>query len=117
MTNELDDGDYITEFTSAGVKNYGYKTKNGKVCCKVRGFTLNASGSQQLNYEVMQQNVLDDIRDPLDEDRRKIHVVNPYFFTQDPATKRLKVVPYTKHYGLVPLDDVDMENVEALIDL
>ena len=33
MTNELADGDFITEFTSAGPKNYGYKTEQGKVCC------------------------------------------------------------------------------------
>jgi len=26
MTDELDDGDFITEFTSAGPKNYAYKT-------------------------------------------------------------------------------------------
>ena len=36
MTNELNDNDVITEFTSAGPKNYGYKTRQGKVCCKVR---------------------------------------------------------------------------------
>ena len=41
MTNELNDNDVITEFTSAGPKNYGYKTRQGKVCCKVRGLTLN----------------------------------------------------------------------------
>ena len=46
MTNELDADDYIVDFTSAGPKNYGYKTKLGKVCCKVRGFTLNVRGSQ-----------------------------------------------------------------------
>ena len=33
MTDELDDGDYITEFVSGGPKNYGYTTKSGKVCC------------------------------------------------------------------------------------
>ena len=31
----------MTEFTSAGPKNYGYKTHQGKVCCKVKGFALN----------------------------------------------------------------------------
>ena len=46
MTNKLDADDYIVDFTSAGPKNYGYKTKLGKVCCKVRGFTLNVRGSQ-----------------------------------------------------------------------
>ena len=30
MTNELDDGDFITEFTSAGPKYYGYKTHSGQ---------------------------------------------------------------------------------------
>ena len=42
MTNELD-GDVITEFVSGGAKNYGYTTQQGKVVCKVRGFTLKCS--------------------------------------------------------------------------
>ena len=67
MTNELDDGDYIIDFTSAGPKNYRYKTKNGKVCCKVLGFTLNLRGQQQLNYHIIRQNLLDELTDPLDE--------------------------------------------------
>ena len=58
MTNKLDDGDYIIDFTSARPKNYGDKTKNGKVCCKVRGFTLNVCGQQQPNYSIMCQNLL-----------------------------------------------------------
>ena len=53
MTNELDDGDYITTFASGGPKNYTYQTKNGKTVCKVRGFTLNYRGSQKLNFETM----------------------------------------------------------------
>ena len=39
LTNELDDGDYITTFAAGGPKNYTYQTKNGKTVCKVRGFT------------------------------------------------------------------------------
>ena len=54
MTDELE-GDHIVEFTSAGPKNYGYITNTGKTCCKVRGFTLNVRGSQQLNYDVMRR--------------------------------------------------------------
>jgi len=100
MTNELEDGDSITEFTSAGPKNYGYKTQQGKVCCKVRGFSLNVRGSRQLNYDVMRQNLLDEITQPLEE-RRNIAVVNPNFFYRNPATKQLKVAPHTKRYGLV----------------
>ena len=100
MTDELDDGDYITEFVSGGPKNYGYTTKSGKVCCKVRGFTLNVRGSAQLNYQVMRQNVLEEIGQPLDE-RRNVEVLNPCFFTRDPTTKRLRVMPRVKKYGLV----------------
>jgi len=98
MTNELDDGEFITEFTSAGPKNYGYKTQQGKVCCKV--FSLNVRGSRQLNYDVMRQNFLDEITQPLEE-RRNITVVNPNFFYRNPATKQLKVAPDTKRYLLV----------------
>jgi len=36
-TNELDADDYIVNFTSAGPKNYGYKTKLGKVAAKCEG--------------------------------------------------------------------------------
>ena len=57
----------------------------------MRGFTLNVSGSSQVDYEVMKQNVLNVIIDPLGEDRRKIDVANPYFFTKASATKRLKL--------------------------
>lgn len=84
MTNELDDGDYITEFVSGGPKNYGYTTKSGKVCCKVRGFTLNVRSSAQLNYEIMRQNLQDEICQPLDE-RRNVEVLNPHFFMRDPT--------------------------------
>ena len=55
MTDELDDDDFILEFTSVGPTNYGYKTHQGKVCCKVRGITLNVSESWQLNYDFMRQ--------------------------------------------------------------
>ena len=40
VTNELDEGDWIKEFVSAGVKNYGYRTRLGHVCTKVKGFSI-----------------------------------------------------------------------------
>ena len=100
MTDELEGGDHITEFVSGGPKNYGYVTSSGKVCCKVRGFTLNARGSAQLNYEVMKQNVIAELQDPLDS-KRLTDVRNPHFFTRHPTTKAIKVIPRTKQYGLV----------------
>lgn len=53
FTNEIDGDDHIIEFASAGPKNYGYKTKNGKVECKVRGFSLNTRGHEQLNFDIL----------------------------------------------------------------
>ena len=44
FTSELADDDFIVEFVSGGPKNYGYKTKKGKIECKVRGFRLNSEG-------------------------------------------------------------------------
>ena len=64
FTSELDDDEYIQEFVSGGPKNYGYATNKGKVECKVRGFRLNSEGHAQLNYDVMRQNVLDEITEP-----------------------------------------------------
>ena len=65
FTSELDPDDYITEFVSAGPKNYGYQTKLGHVECKVRGFRLNSEGKSQLNYNIMRLNVLEEIQKPL----------------------------------------------------
>ena len=43
MRNELDNGDFITEFTSAGPKNYGYKTPLGQSLLQSKGAHLERS--------------------------------------------------------------------------
>ena len=104
LTDELSTpGDYIVEFTSGGPKNYGYRTHAGKVECKVRGFSLGSvRGRSQLNYERLRENVLEELVNPEDDGRRRvIPVENPHFFTRDASTKRLRVVPRRKEYGLV----------------
>ena len=58
MTYELD-GDVLTEFVSGGAKNYGYTTRQGKVVCKVRGFTLNVRGAAVLNFQTIKDNILE----------------------------------------------------------
>jgi len=99
MTDELE-GDHIVEFTSAGPKNYGYITNAEKKCCKVRGFTLNVWGSRQLNYEVMRQNLLDEIQDPQDE-CRYVDVTDLNFFMRDHHTKDIYISSRTKRFGLI----------------
>ena len=51
MTNELETGKHIIEFVSGGPKNYPNKTNKGNETCKVRGFTLNFTNSQLINFE------------------------------------------------------------------
>ena len=58
MTYELD-GDVLTEFVSGGAKNYRYTTRQGKVVCKVRGFTLNVRGAAVLNFQTIKDNILE----------------------------------------------------------
>ena len=101
LTDELEPGDHITDFTSGGPKNYGYRTAGGKTECKVRGFSLHhVRGNAQLNYDVLRRNVLEELTAPQAE-RRVVDVVNPHFFTRHPATKQLRIQPRTKQYGLV----------------
>ena len=100
FTSELDDDDYIVEFVSGGPKNYGYKTKNGHVECKVRGFRLNSEGKSQLNYNVMRQNVLDEIQKPLQKPRQT-QVVKTHQIVRDPKTYELYTFPDYKRYQLV----------------
>ena len=100
FTSELDDDDYIEEFVSGGRKNYGYKTKRGHVECKVRGFRLNSEGKTQLNYDVMRQNVLDEIQRPQKEPRQT-QVVKTYQIVRDAKTYDLYTYPDYKRYQLV----------------
>ena len=67
--------------------------------CQVHSFTINVHDRQQLNYDIMKQNVLSELTDPLD--KRLTEVKNPHFFTRNPTTKQIKVVPRSKQYGLV----------------
>ena len=100
FTSELNPDDYIEEFVSGGPKNYGYTTKNGKVECKVRGFRLNSEGKTQLNYDVMRQNVLDEIQHPQKEPRQT-QVAKTYQNFRDAKKYQLETRPDYKCYQLV----------------
>ncbi len=100
FTSELDEGDYINEFAAAGPKNYGYVTKDGKVCCKVRGFSLNTRGSEQLNFDTLKRNVMDELKNPL-EKPREVQVFNPHKIVRDNKTKKLETSTEIKRYRVV----------------
>lgn len=99
FTDELG-GDTIVEFVSGGAKNYGYLTKKGKTECKVRGFTLNYKTLQTLNYETMKNNILNELDDPLQE-QRKIPITIPDYLDRDQVTEKIKITKCVKNYGLV----------------
>ena len=100
FTSELEADDHIMEFVSCGPKNYGYKTQKGKVECKVRGFRLNSEGKTQLNYDVMRQNVLDEIQKP-QKKPLQTQVVNTHQIVRDAKTYDLFTSPNYKSYRLV----------------
>jgi hypothetical protein len=63
MTSELQPDEYIAEFVCAGPKNYAFRSCNtvtgaSTTVCKVRGFTLNYSASQLLNFDSIKQMIL-----------------------------------------------------------
>ena len=99
MTDELQ-GDVIEEFVSGGAKNYAYTTRRGKTECKVRGFSLNVRGKQELNFNTMKGNILAEIEHP-QEERRVIRVNNPNHFKRDRTYKKIKLVEQVKNYKLV----------------
>jgi len=92
--------DYIVEFVAGGPKNYGYKTKSGKVECKVRGFRVNTEGKTQLSYDVMRQNVLDESENPQNEPR-ETQVVKTHQIVRDAKTYDLYTFPNYKRYQMV----------------
>ena len=87
MTDELD-GDVITESVFGGAKNNGYKTRAGKVVCKVRGLTLNVRGSAILNFETMKDNILSELETSQDS-HRTLNTVTPYHFRRDLEQKQI----------------------------
>jgi hypothetical protein len=63
LTDELKPGVYMTEFVSAGPKNYAYKIcerDSGKenTVCKARVITLNYSASRFVNFDVIKDMIL-----------------------------------------------------------
>ena len=100
FTNELDDGDHITEFVAPGPKNYAYNTFKGKQCCKVRGFTLNERGQKIITFINMKNLVLSEILQP-EDDQRTLTLHNPHKITRCAATKTIKTVSQDKKYKLV----------------
>lgn len=92
--------DYITEFASAGAKNYGYLTKNGKKECKVIGFKLNCEGQQQFNYDALRENVVKEMQQPQAQPR-KHQIINNFHIVHDAKKSNVSTFPQYKSYKIV----------------
>ena len=99
FTDKLD-GEYITEFVSGGPRNYGYLKSGGKSECKVRGFSLNVEGCKYLNYQLMRDNVIAEIKDP-QQKPREYQIMKTYQIYRDPKHYTLETHPESKFYRLV----------------
>lgn len=91
LTHELKPGDYIVEFFSAGPKNYGYRTKSGKITQKHKGITLTAEVLKRLTFDVAKQMVLQHTTaDPIYVDLQQIR--------RDKYATALRTVAMRKKY-------------------
>ena len=100
--DELPPDDYIVEFASGGPKNYGYKTHKGKEDCKVRGITLNSLGKGYVNFEVLKNNVLEDLTSPLESGEARITAVPiPFKIVRNTQEYQLSTTAQRKKYKLV----------------
>ena len=100
--DELPPDDYIVEFASGGPKNYGYKTHKGKEDYKVRGITLNRLGKRYVNFEVLKNNVLEDLTSPLESGEARITAMPiPYKIVRNAQEYQLSTTAQQKKHKLV----------------
>ena len=100
------DEHYITEYLSAGPKNYAYKVNSDYVQCKIRGFSLNYNNSQVLNFYSM-KHILEDMQ-------HKIVTVNQQKITREKLNHKLVNRVEEKEYGLVYDKRIILENLDTV---
>ena len=81
-------------------KNYGYQTWAVQTICKVRGFSLNVQGREQLIYEILPDNTLAELERPLTTPRTT-RVVQSHTIVRDAKAYVLHTRPAHKDYRLV----------------
>jgi G:T-mismatch repair DNA endonuclease (very short patch repair protein) len=94
LTNELDSGDFITEFVSGGPKNYAFRTFKEQEVCRIRGFSLNYTNAQTLNFSSMLDIVTGD-------QSKTLTVTNPHKITRAKRPVKIYNSVENKRYQLV----------------
>ena len=106
LTDELPEGQFITEFVSGGPKNYGYVTSGGEVTCKVKGFTLNYQNAQRVNFDSMKDLVLNRPHD-------KISMVPQYQISRNKRTAVVFNREQSKDYRVVYTKRRKINNIDT----
>ena len=108
LTNEisLKDGNYISEFISAGPKNYAYKLDTGITKCTIKGFTLNYITNLNLNFDSIKEIVL--------QDHKKKLAIKQLKFTRNKSTWEINTSRKKKLYSFVYDKRVIIDNYETL---
>lgn len=110
LTDELTQGDWITEFVCNGPKNYAYQTHQGKRVCKVKGFSLNYANSQILNLESMRDAMFN--RD--DPTAGTYHTVNTSKICREKVHSELYCQEELKQYSAVYTKRVVQSDLSTL---
>ena len=95
LTDVLDSGEHIVEFVSGSPKNYAYKTNTNRETCKVRGFTLNYTNSQLINFDSVKQIVADPKSGP------NITITNPSKICREKRKRKIYIRKEEKTYQMV----------------
>jgi hypothetical protein len=96
LTDELD-GDYITQFVSAGPKNYSYRTNSGKEVTKVKGITFSAKNSRSVHFQSMREL----INEYAETKMARTIETNRTLFKRSKRENTLCTVPQMKKYRVV----------------
>ena len=91
LTDELDSGQYIVKFVSTGPKSYAYILNDGTEVCKVRGFSLNYTASQVINFSSMKE-IIHDSEQQLQNDPKNLKSL---------YTCKKSKITRDKHLGLI----------------
>jgi len=91
LTDELEGKGYIDELVALAPKTYAYKTSDGKLEVKAKGFRLTTVVSEKINFESMRHLVLQN-------STKKIAVHYKSRIILDRNTKHLKTVDETKTF-------------------
>ncbi|XP_063775219.1 uncharacterized protein LOC134910766 [Pseudophryne corroboree] len=103
LTRELLPGTHITKFVSSGPQSYGYRLNNGKTSLKVKGITLNVDKAQHVNFDSLEDLILDYPLKPEGEDQKKIVTCQPcivwfkkYWQIERHTLQKMQKCVYTK---------------------